>query len=64
MTLNHLSYWNVVDAAEPEKLLMNISTTNYVIASTEASAWRKKYPKKEFNVVRTEKLEPYKEEDA
>jgi hypothetical protein len=54
----------VVDAAEPSKLLMNVSTTNYVIASTEAGGWRRKHPKREFNVVRTDKLEPYKLEEG
>jgi hypothetical protein len=58
------NYWNVVDAAEPSKLLMNVSTTNYVIASTEAGGWRRKHPKREFNVVRTDKLEPYKLEEG
>lgn len=55
-------YWNVVDAAEPEKLLMKVSTANYVAASNEASGWRKRHPKREYNIVRTLVLEPYKQE--
>ena len=56
-----MSYWNVVDAAEPTKYLMPVSTSNYVLASNRANELRREYPEREFNVVRCSSLEPYKE---
>lgn len=60
--MTHRMWWNVIDKANPDKLLMSISTMNYVVASNRASELRMQYPEKEFDVVKTAILEPYKKE--
>jgi len=55
-------YWNVVNAADYNKLLMGVSTTSYVAASNRAHELRRQNPKLTYDVIRTDILEPYKTE--
>lgn len=55
-----MPFWNVVDIKLPKMYLMAISTTQYTIASDVANAWRKRFPNREFGVVKTSELEPHK----